>query len=205
MLILKPSNLRPASKNRVNFDHHYPHKNQAINHHTWNNLNSARTRSIPIPHTKKKSRSIPTLKPSQIQSLTQNSNKFRRHHWDRVSSIPTPKLSKFRCPDPKTKCFSIQTLKPSIVGPPQKHQINSDTDTEIKSSSMAYTETTSFSTINIKTYLNSKKLSISTHHWNQVNFEPYAKFKSTMRPRQKKKVISIQTTKLSHFRTPHRN
>ena len=97
MLTLKPSDLRPVSKILVIFDHHHPHKNQINQPYTKNKLISAGTRSISIPRTKTPSLSIPTLKPSQIRSLTQKSSWFRHHYWNQVNSIPTLKLCHLRC------------------------------------------------------------------------------------------------------------
>ena len=62
--IQKPSQFRPPP----------PQKTKSIDHYTQNKFISAHTRSISIPRTKNKSPSIPTLKPSQIRSLTQNSS-----------------------------------------------------------------------------------------------------------------------------------
>ena len=70
MITLKPRDLRPASENRVHLDHHHLTKSKSFDHNTQNMLKLARTRSNSIPRPKNKSILIPTLKPSQIRSLT---------------------------------------------------------------------------------------------------------------------------------------
>ena len=104
MLTLKPSDLRPASKNESISTTTTHTKTKSINH-TQNKLISAGTRSISIPRTKNKSRSIPRLDPAHKKS-----SYFRRHQWNQVNSIPTLKSSQFRCLHTKTKLISIHTI-----------------------------------------------------------------------------------------------
>ena len=121
-----------SSTNRVNFDHHHPHKNQFnrsshskkanFGPHTVN-FDPTRKKQVTFdPNTKTKSNSIPHTK-----------IKFRRHHWNHVNSIPALKSSQFWCVHTKTKLVSIHTLKPSIFRPHAKNQVNSDPCTEVKS------------------------------------------------------------------------
>ena len=81
-----------------------------------------------IPRTKNTPTSISILKPSQIRFLTQKSSSFRRHYWNQVISIPTPKSSQFWCLHTKTKLTFIHALNSSILRPrpPRKNQVNSD-------------------------------------------------------------------------------
>ena len=118
MFILKPSDLRPASKIRVNFDHHHPHKNEVHRSSHSKQVNfgpltvnydpphkkqvtfdpNAKTKSNSIPHKEMKLISTPLLK-------------------SKVSSIPTLKSSQFGCLHTKTKLISIHTLTPSVFEP----------------------------------------------------------------------------------------
>ena len=152
VLILKPSDLRPAFKNRVNFDHH-PHKNQVNRSLQLKMLISARTRSISIPRTKNESLSIPTLKPTQIWCLLYS--------------------SQFRCLHTKTKLISIHTLKPSVFRPPYWNQVNFDPYTEITSISIPHINQANFDP-------NAKTMSILTPTQNQTNSDPRTKNKSLL-------------------------
>ena len=50
MPILTPSQLRPASKNRVNFDHHHRHKNKSVYNYSQNNYFDPYTVNYDPPH-----------------------------------------------------------------------------------------------------------------------------------------------------------
>ena len=119
MLTLKLSDLRPVSKTNPIPSTHT--KAKSINHHT----KTSRFRSAHIPF----------QPPAKKHATT-----------DQVHSIPTQKSRQFRRLDIETKCFSIQTLKPSIFRPPQINQVYSDPDAEIKSSSIPHTQIKSIST-----------------------------------------------------------
>ena len=54
--------------------------------------------------------------------------------------------SQFRCPHVKKQVHFDSNLKPSIFRPLEKYQVNSDPDTEIKSSSIPNIEVISIST-----------------------------------------------------------
>ena len=113
MLTLKPSDWRPASKNRVNFDHHRPSKNQVNRSSHSKQVNfGPHTVNFAPPHTKQvnfdpniktKSNSIPDTKIKLI-------------------STPLLKICQF---DPRSK------IKP-ISMPPHKNQVNFDPHTKTK-------------------------------------------------------------------------
>ena len=167
MLTLKPNELRPASKNQVNFDH--LHKTKSIDHHTKTSQFRPAQSQLDPPH-QNKSISIPALNPSQVRSLTQKSSKVRPHHCNQVNFDPHCKFKLISMPrhknqvgfntDTKTKSFStptkkkvnlIQTLKRRVFRPSHKIQANSDPETQIKSWSIAHTEMKSTSTTHTKT------------------------------------------------------
>ena len=158
-----------------------------------------------MPGTKNKLLSIPTLKPSQIRSLTQKSGYIRRHYWNQVNSIPTLKSSQFRCLHTKTKLISIHTLKLSVFSIPTQKPSH------------------------FRSLLRSQ---VRYPHWNQVNSDHPKKKCEIRTPTQKSsecrhatriksisiltikssqfscrdtqtKLISIHTPKLDLFRPPH--
>ena len=176
MLTLKPSDLRPASKNQVNFD----------------------------PAHKNKSFPIPTLKRSQIGPPTQKSSWFRRRHWNQVNSILTLKPSQFRCPDTKTKLISIHALNPCFATPTQKtsrsrhwnqvkfntpyqnqvifHHLHKPGEIRSHTRNLIYFPPTSeITSISIST-LNYVNFGASTMY--QVNFDINTKIKSFSKPTQ---------------------
>ena len=127
MLTLKPSDLRPTSKNQVKF--RAPTKKQ-VNHDTKSKSISARTQiHFDPPHKNK------------LISRPLQSNQFDLH--SQIKSISMP--------GHKTKLASTQKLAPSIFRPQQKKQVNSDPDTELKSSSTPHTEIKLIPTTHTKT------------------------------------------------------
>ena len=120
----KPSDLPPASINRVNFNHH-PHENQVNRSSHLKQFFSARRPSISIPRTNK-SFSIPKPKPSQMRSLTHKNQTIFDATAIEVNSIPTLKWSQFLCPHTRNKLISIHTLNPNIFRPSPKNQVNFD-------------------------------------------------------------------------------
>ena len=190
MLTLKPSDSRPASKNEsISTTTTHP-KNKSIDHHTWNKLVLARTRSISTPRTKNKSFSILSLKPSHFRSLTRKSSQLGRHNWIRVEMRsplidPHSKIKSFSMSLHKNKLILIHTLAIIFFRPPRKNQVNFDPYTKFKS-------------ISIPTVIHSI---LTPRHQNQVDFDTFTKTKY-VRPPQKNKSIPIPTLKSSEVRSP---
>ena len=109
----KPNDLRPASKNRVNFDHHHKHKTKSVDNTTYNKCNSTRTQLISIPRTKQQV----TFDPN-----TKNKSNSTPHRKNKLISTQLLKSSQF---DPRSKIKLI-------VMPPNKNQINFDPHTKPK-------------------------------------------------------------------------
>ena len=135
MLTLKPSDLRAAAKTEsISTTTHT--KTKSIDHHPQNKLISARTRPIPIPRSKNKSLSIPTLKPSKIRSLPH-----------KIKLISTPllqssqldfhsKINIIAMPPQKNQAgFDLHTKNKYFLSP-RKKQLNSNPYTEVKSNSI---------------------------------------------------------------------
>ena len=132
MLTLKPSDLRPASKNQLNPHHHQPHKKQI----KWP-VHTKRVDFVPhainfVPphkkqvtfdsHTKPKSNSDPLTEIVLIATPLVKSSQMDPHF----------KSSRLRCLHTKTEILLIHTLNPSISRRPCKIQVNSDDHTEVK-------------------------------------------------------------------------
>ena len=98
MLTLKPSGLRLACKNQVNFDH--PHQHQV-------NRSPRYKQIIFGPHEKNQSIAIPALKPSQLRSIHEDqtiigpNTSVSTPRTRKSISIPTPKPSQYRSPTQK--------------------------------------------------------------------------------------------------------
>ena len=123
MLTLKPGDWRPASKNRVNFDHH-PRKSRVNRSSPSKQVNfGPHTVNFPPPH-KRQVTFDPNIK-SKSNSIPHTKIKL-------ISMSPL----KLWCLRTKTKLISIHTLKPSIFRPSHKKQVISGPYTEVKSISI---------------------------------------------------------------------
>ena len=154
--------------------------NKSIFHHTQDKLISARTWSVSIQRTKKKSLSIPILKPSQIRSLTQN----------QANSDATSETKSIRSP----------LLIKSISMPPHKNQFMFDPHTKTKHFSTPTQKSCQFrslrsSQVNFSPPHHKIKSILMPQHQNQHNFCPYTTNES----------ISTPKLKPSQFPSLHRN
>ena len=129
MLILIPSDLRPASEELVNFDH--LQENQVNRYHTKNKSISARTQSISTPRTKKqvnfdpntktKSISIPQTNVKLFSTLPQKSSQFDPNSF--IKSISMPRHKKQVNFDAKNKSKYFPTLTQKTVNSDPSSQL----------------------------------------------------------------------------------
>ena len=113
MLIIKPSDFRPAHKTQGNFDH--PHKNQVNRSPHWKQFNLG-------PHKRNMSITIPTLKPSKFQSIHENQT-F-------TGPNTTKQQDKFRLPPQILDRYPHQNQV--NFDPPHKKQMGFDPKSEFK-------------------------------------------------------------------------
>ena len=128
-------NLRPAPKNRVNFEHHHTRKNEVNRSWHTNQFNFGPTRSITIPRTKNESLSIPTQNTSQIRSFTQENKVISTPLLKWCQFDTHPKWKSISMPPHKDKLSSVHTLKSSIFSPRHENEGNYDPYTKFKSCS----------------------------------------------------------------------
>ena len=116
MLTPKPSDLRPAFKNQVNFDH--PHKNQVYRLHKKQVNFGPHTVNFDPPHkkqvnfdsnTKTKSNSIPHTKNRLISTPELKSSQFDPHSISKSFPMPRHKNQVNFDPHAKAKYFSTPT------------------------------------------------------------------------------------------------
>ena len=126
MFTLKPSDLRPTCKNRVNFDHHRPHKKQVnrsshskqvnFGPHTVNFDPPHKNHFTFHPNTVTKSNSTPHTKIEIISTPVLKSSQFDPH--SKIKSTPMlPHKIQFN--------FDLHT-KTKNFSPPHENQVNSD-------------------------------------------------------------------------------
>lgn len=162
MLILKPRDVRPASKNQFHFDHHHPHENEVnrssqlkqltLGPHTVNlgplhkkqvTLDpNTKAKTFLFPHNKIWLVSIPLLKSSQldpcskIKSMSISPQKERvnvdRHTKTKYFSTLAQKRSQFRPLHWIQVNFDGQYKIKSILMPRNQHQVNLDPYSETK-------------------------------------------------------------------------
>ena len=131
MLTLEPSDLRPASQSRINFDNHHPQKKKHVNRssHLKQANFGPHTVEFDLPHKK------------QVTFDPNTKTKSNSIHQTKIKIISTPLSSQFdlhskiksaSMPQTKTKIISIHTIKPSLVRPARKKQVNYDLYTEVK-------------------------------------------------------------------------
>ena len=144
----KTKRLRPASKNRVNFDHHHLHKNQVNRSSHSKQVNfGAHMINFEPPHkkqvtvdcnTKTKSNSIPPTKIKLIPRPLLQSSQFDPYSKIKSISMPSHKDQVNFDPHTKTKYFSISKTKsiliPSKFRSPLENQVNFDAATPEPSS-----------------------------------------------------------------------
>ena len=122
MLTLKPSDLRPASKKRVNFDHHHPYENQVNRSQRLKQVYfNPYTVNFDPPH--KKQVSIDPNAKTKSNSISHTEIKLISTPRRKSCQLPTLKSSKFRCLHTKNKLISIHTLQQSIVRSPQTKSV----------------------------------------------------------------------------------
>ena len=120
MLTLEPSDLRPASQSRINFDNHHPHKKKQVNRssHLKQANFGPHTVEFDLPHkkqvtfdpnTKTKWNSITHTKIKLILTPLLKSSQFHPH----------PEIMSSSMPHTKTWLIWIHTPKPSIFRPPR--------------------------------------------------------------------------------------
>ena len=124
LTLRKTKRLRPASKCRVNFDHH-PHKNQVhrsshskqVNFGPYTvNLDPPHRKHVTFdPDTKTKSNSIPPTKIKLIPRPLLQSSQFDPYSKIKSISMPSHKDQVNFDPHTKTKYFSIPTQKSSCL------------------------------------------------------------------------------------------
>ena len=124
-LTLKPSDMPPASKIQVNFDH--PHKTEPIDHHTISKSVLARTESISTPRARTSQLRTQHLNKVNVRSLAQKfklistpplkSRQSDPHSKRKSASIPRRKNQEKFDPNTKTKYFSTPTQKQVISDP----------------------------------------------------------------------------------------
>ena len=176
MLTLKPSDLWPASKNQINFDH--PHKNQVnFDAHTKTKRFAARIQKSNQFRPPPQKRSITALKTSRFRPAH---SQFRPPAQKQVNFDPITKNKSNSIPHTKIKAIATSPLKSSpfdrhskikfIPMPRHNNQVifdpatktkhfsnliqkpsHSDPDTETKSSLIPHTEIKSISTTRTKT------------------------------------------------------
>ena len=198
----KTKRLRPASKNRVNFDHHHLHKNQVNRSSHSKQVNfGAHMINFEPPHkkqvtvdcnTKTKSNSISPAKIKLSSTPLLQSSQFDPQSKIKSISMPWHKDQVNFDPHPRAKYFSIPTQKSSQFRSLHWSQVNFDPtikwsqfwcrDTKTKLISIPPTKTNSISTHTLNFYPNTKTKSFSTPHKNQVNSDPRTKNNSISIP-----------------------